>query len=40
MTNDDVKKIAVAAEMHTLANGWPVTIVILDDDCLMGNLSF
>ncbi|WP_028227833.1 GlcG/HbpS family heme-binding protein [Paraburkholderia ferrariae] len=31
LTNDDVKKIAAAAERHALDRNWPVTIVIFDD---------
>lgn len=31
LMNDDVKRIAAAAETYALARRWPVTIVILDD---------
>lgn len=31
LTADDVKRIAAAAEAEALANGWAVTIAIVDD---------
>ena len=31
LTDDDVKKMAAAAEAHALANQWRVTIAIFDD---------
>jgi uncharacterized protein GlcG (DUF336 family) len=31
LTDDDVKKMAAAAEAHALANQWAVTIAITDD---------
>jgi glc operon protein GlcG len=31
LTDEDVKKMAAAAEAHALANQWPVTIAIFDD---------
>jgi glc operon protein GlcG len=35
LTNDDVKKIAIAAESEAMKNGWAVTISVVDDG---GNL--
>jgi glc operon protein GlcG len=35
LTNDDVKKIAIAAEAEANKNGWAVTISVVDDG---GNL--
>jgi uncharacterized protein GlcG (DUF336 family) len=31
LTLDDVKRIAQAAEAHAVANGWAVTVAIVDD---------